>query len=185
MPSPIAHSLLAIAAARLLVPDAVPNPARWYALAVVAANAADLDVVAGALTGSINALHGGASHSVMAAILCAAVCAVPASRSLGGRARVASLVLAAYGTHIVLDLLTGPVKRRGLPLLWPFTDAEWMFPWLPFDGIRHGGPSAGMNGFVEELISVENLRAVTFEAAVLIPVLGLAWFATRRTAVAR
>lgn len=180
MPSPIAHSLAGIATARLLLPPGAERSARWYALAVVAANAADLDVVAGLLAGSINALHGGASHSIAAAVVCAAVCAVPASRSLGGRTRVAAMVLAAYGTHIVLDLLTGPVQRPGLPLLWPFSRAEWMSPWLPFEGIRHGGPTAGTHGFLDELISLENLRATLFEACVLLPFVGLAWFATRR-----
>ena len=180
MPSPIAHTLAGAAMAQLLVPSDRPRPAVWFALGALAANAPDLDMVAGVLVGRVNALHGMASHSIVATLGVAAISAVPASRSLGGRMRVAALVLAAYGSHVFLDLFCGPPQRVGLPLFWPFSDATFMSPWLPFPGILHGPPNGGLAQFVQELFTMANVKTVGFELAVFLPVVMVAWLATRR-----
>jgi membrane-bound metal-dependent hydrolase YbcI (DUF457 family) len=181
MPSPIAHTLAGIAIARVMAPRDLARPVTWYAAGALAANAADFDIVAGLLIGRINVFHGMASHSIVATLSVAAICAVPASRSLGGRARIAALVLVAYGSHVILDLFCGPPQRIGLPLLWPFSNAEFMFPWLPFRGVIHGPSGGGITQFVAELLSLQNLMTAGFELVVFVPVVLLAWFSTRRT----
>jgi hypothetical protein len=58
-------------------------------------------------------------------------------------------------------------------VLWPLTDARYLFSWRPLLGILHGG-SAGLDLFVEELFSVHNVKALAIETAVFAPLLVLA-----------
>lgn len=181
MPSPVAHALAGIALARLVPPRNPVRPSIWYGLGVLAANAPDFDFVAGLMVGRVNALHGMASHSVVATLLVAAIAAAPASSSLPGRARVAALVFAAYGSHVFLDLFCGPRQRIGLPLFWPFSDVGFMSPWLPFPGILHGPAGGGMSLFIQEFFSVQNVLTVGLELAVFVPLVLFSWRVTRGT----
>jgi membrane-bound metal-dependent hydrolase YbcI (DUF457 family) len=180
MPSPVAHTLAGLAIAKLVATGETRRPGVWLALGAVAANAPDLDMVAGAVVGQVNALHGTASHSVVATLAAAALCTVPAARSLGGRKRVGMLVLAAYASHVCLDLFCGPPQRKGLPLFWPFSDADFMAPWLPFPGIIHGPAYGGLAEFFGELLTMHNVRTIAFELAVFAPGMWLIRYATRR-----
>jgi hypothetical protein len=49
------------------------------------------------------------------------------------------VLLAAYGSHLILDWLT--VDRtvpQGIPLLWPFSEAVFLSPLPLFTDIHHG-----------------------------------------------
>lgn len=176
MPSPIAHSLAGLTIAHALAPEPLRGRAVWLGFAVVAGNAPDLDFLAGLVSGSINALHGGPSHSIGAAAVFASVCAL----ALGARRRlVTQLFVTAfviYTSHVLLDMACEPSpKRPGLPLLWPLTSEGLLFPWRPLLGIAHGTHGSGVSGFVAELFSARNLGPVLLELAVFAPLLALVY----------
>jgi membrane-bound metal-dependent hydrolase YbcI (DUF457 family) len=90
--------------------------------------------------------------------------------------RIAVICAAAYGSHLLLDWLA--VDRRapyGLQLLWPFSDGWYI---------------SGLDVFPQterrNLLSLEtfriNLRAISFETAVMLPVLCLVWLVHVKTA---
>lgn len=182
MPSPLAHTLAGLATGRAFAPPGLVHPWRWYAAAVVAANAADLDLVAGWMSGHVNAFHGGVTHSLAAVLVAAACAAALPAGAIGPRWRVAALVAAAYGSHVFLDLFTGPPERtNGLRLFAPFSDAQFLSWWLPFPGLPHGPTHARLGDALEELLQWRNLRCVAVESLALGPVLAYVWLRTRRS----
>jgi membrane-bound metal-dependent hydrolase YbcI (DUF457 family) len=106
------------------------NPA-WLAAALVAA-APDGDIVLGILLGRGGTLHGTFTHSLSAVAVVALL-----AYALGG-GRWAGIAGAAYGSHLLVDLLdeSGPTN---LMLGWPFSGARpyslgKFFPKVPVDG---------------------------------------------------
>jgi membrane-bound metal-dependent hydrolase YbcI (DUF457 family) len=114
----------------------------------------DLDLLWGA--------HHEATHSLVA-ITAAGVIAALVDRSL------AAPVAAAYGSHVLLDLLgadsTPPI---GVMLFWPFSQAYIIAPWTPFPAISR---RYWLPGFW-----VHNARAMLFELAVLGPLALVGWW---------
>ena len=96
------------------------------AVAVVLANAPDLDFVPGLVVGAPGAFHRGPSHSIAAALLVALAVAAVAWWRRGDRAGVAwwaAFAAAAYGSHLLVDFLTvDAVPPYGSPFLWPVSD---------------------------------------------------------------
>lgn len=173
MPSPIAHSLVGLLIAH--APKEMRGAAVWVGLALVAANAPDLDIVAGIVAGSINAYHGGPSHSIGAALVFAIVATLVLRKQSRRSAVVFGVAFAVYVSHVLLDMACEPsLTRPGLPLLWPLTNEGFLFPWRPFPGIAHGGPGGGPTEFFYELFSAGNFRAVGLEILVFGPALWLA-----------
>lgn len=179
MPSPLAHSLAGLSVSFVMLPTGGTTRAdrlRWTALLVFAANAADLDFFAGAVTGSVNALHGGPTHSLAAGVLAAGLGLLLPAHGRPERLRAAFAVFAAYVSHIALDVLCElPGHPNRLALLWPFTDDRWTAPLHVFSGILHGPPGTDLAGFFEGVFTLHNLFALLIEALVLGPVALLAW----------
>jgi len=112
MPSPVGHGLGGIAAGWPLVPA---RTRRTAALLAGVAIAPDLDLLIGT--------HRGASHSVGAALVAAAVMAIVARRD---RLRWVGAVGLAWMSHIVLDWLSNDTRPPiGIMALWPFSDAYY------------------------------------------------------------
>lgn len=113
--------------------------------------------------------HRGAFHSLAAAVIVAAACAVAASRLWKLPARraflFAGLVVASHGALDMLD--TG---NLGVKYLWPFTSRHFFWPWrfLP-------GPPPG-----ENWLSLQGARVVAEGTAYFIPVFILALWPRRR-----
>jgi membrane-bound metal-dependent hydrolase YbcI (DUF457 family) len=123
----------------------------------------DLDLLWGA--------HHMATHS-LAAIAVAGAAAYGAGVWTGGT-NLAAAVAAAYGSHILLDLLgadsTPPI---GVTLFWPFSREYFIAPVTPFPAISR---RYWLPGFWQH-----NLGAVAFELIVLGPIAAAAWFIRRR-----
>jgi membrane-bound metal-dependent hydrolase YbcI (DUF457 family) len=163
MPSPIGHSLAALALDRAFLREL--STAEVLLLSVLP----DIDLVPAVLGQENDEIeHGHATHSLTAAVLAGLTAAAfrtsPRSRT---RALVeASLV---YGSHLFLDAL-GKEQEDGLPLLWPFTGRRWTFGPTLFRTIRRKPDQP----FLAGLINRPNSRAVAKEMLVLLPVLLIA-----------
>ncbi len=146
MPTPAGHTLAALAAgtwSRPLSRHSLADP--WLWLAILSANAADLDFLPGVVLGNESLFHRGASHSIGGAMLFgAAVFALALVLSGSGRTASRALLLSAglYGGHLLLDFFgRDPGPPYGIQLFWPLSvhyypaPAE-VFPHLdrhPFD----------------------------------------------------
>src|SRR6185436_20146358 len=113
MPSPVAHGIAGLAVAyfsrtlNAFTRRQRMEAALWIAALVFAANAADLDFVAGFLVGDPNRFHHGPTHTLIAPVVFALLTAAVAL--LGGLAqwrRFGLLMGLAYSTHLLLDFVT-------------------------------------------------------------------------------
>ena len=89
--------------------------------------------------------------------------------------RVAAICAAAYGSHLLLDWLA--IDRRmpyGLQVLWPFSDG-WYISGLDVF------PQTERRNLLSLATLHINLRAMAFETAVMLPVLGLVWLVHVKT----
>jgi membrane-bound metal-dependent hydrolase YbcI (DUF457 family) len=133
-----AHTAAGYLAYEMVRPAGVERP-KLLAAAVLLANAADLDFVPGVLLGHPAVYHRGMTHTVLAAVVVAALVALVVR--VAGR-RDASWVGAgmwagtAYGSHLLLDFFTtDAVPPAGARFLWPFSDAYYLAPLTPLPEI--------------------------------------------------
>jgi inner membrane protein len=172
MPSPIGHALGAIAAGWLLEPDHTTRTPRLAAPRIATAGfaalgvAADLDLLVGA--------HRGPTHSVGAIVLVAIVTWLVLGRR-PGRARWAVASAAAYGSHLLLDWLGSDTSAPfGIPALWPFSSAYLQAPWPLFLAVSR-------RIHQPELFWIPNALAIAREVLVLLPVVVLVGYRSRRS----
>lgn len=169
MASPIGHSIIGLAMAE--AGDRRSNR-RWYLLAVVAVNFADLDFLPGLLVGDINRFHRSITHSLLAALIFGLTVALIARLLMAPAVRAGLLAAGLYVSHLLLDFLSGnPSEASGQPLLWPFLNSDVMSPWSPLAGVFHGGPGDGLWQFLETLLSWHNFEVMLVEALVFAPFL--------------
>ena len=180
MPSPVAHSLAAIAitgVAQHLRSGSHRWPGREATGLTVlifamigAANAPDFDFVPGVLVGHPDWLHRGISHSLAAALAFGALAAM-----LCRRARVPApwaigvLMGLAYASHLVLDMFSpDPLRFNGVPLFWPISDRHFILPAQVFLDIRR---DPGADGFLASLWHLHNVRAMAREVLIMAPLI--------------
>lgn len=142
------------------------------ALAVVMANAPDVDFLPGLLVGMPALYHQGITHSLGFGVMVSA--AVATAVRLHGKAfgTTFGVCLLAYASHLALDSL-GPDARPpyGQQLLWPLSDAYVGGALSVLPGVRHAASrSASTLAWLSEIFSVANLGAVAIEVLVLTPV---------------
>jgi membrane-bound metal-dependent hydrolase YbcI (DUF457 family) len=199
MPSPVGHALAGVAAA--WATDLLPGRRAWPAAAPTApffsrAGGA-LTLIAAALGAAPDldlflAQHRAVTHSVgavAAVFIVAGVVTGQVTRkvrssklkvqskfkveSVESRSftavRVAVICAAAYGSHLLLDWLA--IDRRlpyGLQLLWPFSD-RWYISGLDLF------PQTERRNILSLAALRINLWAMSFETAVMLPILCLVW----------
>ena len=192
MPLPVAHALLGgtfcVAADR----DGAAAGCGRLAVAVVLANGADLDYVAGMLVGDPHRFHRMAAHSLGWAALVAllAACLVrwgwvrawPLRPGLpSGAAGTALIVGMLWGSHVLLDSLNADFSEPiGVMMFWPLSDV-WV-PAIPifYNIDKISGPASPI-AFARSLLTEHNLRAMLLEVALVGPLLGLAmWWRRQR-----
>lgn len=125
MPLPPAHFLVGAAAAEAVRPRGWAPWRLWLAGGLLAV-LPDLDLVVGELMGRGRDFHGVFSHTLVAVVLVTAVA------GWWGGTRWAIVAGAAYGSHLILDLL----QDRGttsVQFLWPLSSqsAEAFYPLFP------------------------------------------------------
>ncbi len=183
MPSPVGHSLAAVALSGLgrrwfgpsasSTPGAVPGRRRVFAREltllgglIFAANAPDLDFVPGILIGDPDRFHHGPSHSLGAALLFGIICTL-AARAFRVRRpiRFGLLMTIAFISHLVLDMFS--IDRRppaGVPLLWPFSQHYFVVPIALFLDIKRNRDAGN---FFSSLLVSHNLIAMAWEFVVM------------------
>jgi membrane-bound metal-dependent hydrolase YbcI (DUF457 family) len=161
MPSPFAHALGGVATAFIV--DAIRRPSLTVPVLVgsaALAMAPDLDL----LTDS----HRTYTHSIGAVAIVGLVCWLICRFRSRGSAPAAALT-AAYASHLLLDLLSKDTRApSGITALWPLTTKYYQSPWTVFaeTSRRYWRP--------EEFV-LGNLRTLSWELAVLLPLLIAAW----------
>ena len=135
MPSPIGHTLAGCAVALALTPPQMSQAWQAWALCVISANLADMDFIPGLLTGDPRHFHRGPSHSLMAAVVVAALGASLLTWWSVPWLTRAGLIFLAYASHVGLDYFT---PGRGVLLSWPISHRRYQaaYPW--FRDIRLG-----------------------------------------------
>ncbi len=177
MATPLGHALLGAAFLRAVrKPDKV-SLWKWYFLAIIAANAADLDFIPGIIAGDANLYHQGPSHSFVAALLFGLLASL---FSTWFNARKLHLTLVAtfiYSSHLLLDFFCRDARLPyGQPLFWPFIDAHWISPVALFSGIKHGVPGESLPEVLTQVFSAHNIYALSIELLFLLPILLLTKF---------
>jgi inner membrane protein len=186
MPSPVGHALAGAAVALLsrrftpLTGSKFPvSGARFVvpgfrfgfvAVCALAAALPDADFL-------LPMRHRGPSHSVgVAALVGLTTYAwLKFARSRGDAGRVALAIALAYGTHVLFDWLGADSSApRGLMALWPFSSAFYISDLDVFDSVDR---RYWLDGFWRR-----NVIAVTREVAILVPLVGIAWWFSRRAA---
>ncbi len=188
MPSPIGHSLAGVITA--WAADLVPGdrgwrtaapPAAWYTRAgdgltlVCAALAALPDIDLALPTGA----HRAYTHSLGAAILATIIAGAVTARVTPRRTvRVALMCGAAYATHVLLDwMAVDDTFPYGIRALWPFSSGWYISGWDLFAGTAR-------RRLLSPTSTVQNLRAVTEELVILLPIAWAVWL-VRVKALAR
>lgn len=151
----------------------------WAPVFMLAANLPDLDFFAGWLwAGDFHAFHGGASHSLLAALLLAAAMTLLFARARDHRLHVFFWLLLAVISHLLIDMSLGATlglhqASYGLPLLWPFSAERFYGPLTLFYGVEHDT--------LTRLLSWQNLRTILCELATFSLPLLLLWRYARHT----
>lgn len=166
MPTPIGHALGAYAAMVALEPGLISDRRKasvTAGAAFVIGSLADADFLVAYFTRAEFLHHHYFSHSIPFALGLAAltflICKI---LRINRPEKIAALVAAGYGSHLVLDYFAHDGSfPYGIPLLWPFTDKHFIAPVEIFLSIQRGA--------FEKLLGLHNLAAIGIEIAVLLP----------------
>lgn len=177
MPSPVGHTLGAYAAMLALEPNLVKDR-RTHGIAVgtafVFGTMADADFLVAYVASSPVLHHHYFSHSIPFTIVLGLLLYLVLKLLRFKRpGRIAFLLSAAYGTHLLLDYFADDGSfPYGIPLLWPFTDRHFMAPVAIFYSIHRGE--------WKDLFSLHNLMGALIEFVVTGPLALLAFLRARR-----
>lgn len=165
MPSPLGHTLGALAIGWTLEPPARDRRQLWWRAAALAALsvAPDLDLLIGR--------HSRETHSLGAALIAASLIAwLWPSLLSGQRWRTWLIAFVVYLSHPLLDIL-GPdgTAPFGVMLLWPFSTEHYTSGWHILDPINRRW-WLGMEQFV-----IHNVFAIIREVLILGPLAVLVW----------
>ncbi|MCI0413522.1 metal-dependent hydrolase [bacterium] len=167
MPSPVGHTLGALAALVAIEPGIMASRYKTniaLGASFVFGSIADADFVVAHFTSLPYLRHHYFSHSIPFAICFTILCWILLKCfNLRNAGRLAGLIGVAYSTHLLLDFFAYDGSRPyGIPLLWPFTDKHFIAPFNLFYSIRRGEFS--------NIFSMHNLVGVMIEIAVLTPI---------------
>ncbi|MEW6259671.1 MAG: metal-dependent hydrolase [Thermodesulfobacteriota bacterium] len=173
MASPIGHSIAGLIG-WIASDDFRRNGANrlllWY---LVAANAADIDLVLGILLGDSRLFHHGITHSIGA--MAAFGLMLLAARWIRRQPLQFSILAltAVYGSHLLIDWLTADfVPPIGATFLWPFSADYFHFPFPVFLNIER-------RQVWQWPTLMHNLVAVLRECLMLLPLLGIVLYRKR------
>jgi inner membrane protein len=178
--SPLGHALVGGAIGWL--PKDAHGRTPWLVPAcALLAVAPDLDFLPGWFAGQPALYHQGASHSIAAALVAAALCA-PWVAPSGDRRRCFGWLFAAYASHLLIDWLGRDARPPlGIPLLWPFSSEPFLSPWPLLPGISHSPTGhEGRAAWLVSLLDWHNALALLVELALAAPLLALAWWRRHR-----
>lgn len=165
MASPLGHSLIGLILARThRVTPHGSTPLWWYAFAILAANAPDLDFLPGLFLDQPFRFHRGPAHSLMGAFVFGALVYALARGRTPRAGALAALGLGCYVSHLLLDL-------PGIPLLWPFSSAHLGLALPSLTEAIGWERTGGTAIFIDVLLSKAFVQTMIVEALVLLPTL--------------
>jgi inner membrane protein len=183
MATPIGHSLAGYAIYRFREGQGQDRRPALLLLALVMANAPDLDFLPGILMGAPAAYHQGLSHSfALALIASVVVTAVLRAAFYMPASSVFVIGFLCYSSHLIIDLF-GPDRRPpfGIPLFWPVSHRTFLSPVQVFLGVHHvNTASASTSEWVRAVLTLQNVAAIGLEAVIMLPFLFLATRARER-----
>lgn len=186
MPSPVGHSLGAVALVpllrklRLVPPRQTPDPSSgarldvrgmvntlyWSFWLVVGANVPDLDFIPGIFMGEPDRFHHGPAHSLGGAILFGGFVWLLMRRYRPRQAMGIGIMMGlAFVSHLALDMCS--IDRRlpnGVPLFWPISSQYVVLPFPVFLDIQRD-PRA--SNFFVSLLQKHNVIAMLWEFVVM------------------
>ena len=170
-------ALTLVAAALGVAPDLDLFLAQHRAITHSVGAVAAIFIVAGVVTGQVTGKVQSAKYKVQSKLAkCRSKLEVQSETfSVERVLRVAMICAAAYGSHLLLDWLA--VDRRmpyGLQALWPFSDG-WYISGLDLF------PQTERRNLLSLATLRINARAMSFETAVMLPVLVLVWLVRVKT----
>lgn len=177
MPSPLGHILAG--AAVYVAANRSGNRSRvMLGMTLFASVLPDFDFLPGILIGHPAAFHHGVSHSLAFALLFGMAMFLVIHCFLGSKraGSAAVLVVLAYASHVMLDLVSASQGTSGVPILWPLSNEQFGINLNLFAHFHHGGFKHG----IWSVVLWDNVRALASELFVLgIPVLFLLWRAPK------
>jgi membrane-bound metal-dependent hydrolase YbcI (DUF457 family) len=170
MASPVAHSLAGAVIYLALSYKRTFN-AKEFWLVILAANVADLDLLAGVLMGNVDAFHRTLSHSFLGTFVAALIFSTYLwIKDETPVPRLHVMIILAVTSQLVVDWLSYDNSTpRGIPLLWPWSPEHYMSQAQLFLDIRR-------DHLLTLPVILHNLKAVTRELLILGPVALLAWW---------
>jgi membrane-bound metal-dependent hydrolase YbcI (DUF457 family) len=176
MPTPIAHSLAGIAIHYFRSAGERRHDWRLLLWFVAVANLPDIDFLPGILIGRPRAYHWGPTHSVFAAFVVGGAIGFFLARRSGRYASTITLMIAAYLSHVLMDLMLGDGSQLvGLQALWPFSRNTYLLTWAVF----LMAPASIKIGPVAAMIDPEILPVIARELLVMLPVVVGSWAVAR------
>jgi len=170
MPSPIGHALGGVAVVWMadLMPAGPPASPRLTVACAGLAALPDVDLLLGFV---LPVTHRTVTHSLGAVVVVGLVMIVAAAVTGKVTPRMASIGMAAYASHLLLDWLQAdPTPPYGLQALWPISSTWFISGWTIFRATdrRH---------WLELATIKRNVVAVGQEIAILAPILAALWLA--------
>jgi len=139
----------------------------------------DIDFLFGFVVGKPNLYHHGFTHSFVFVICIGVAGAWLLSLKNRKMFRFYTIMFISSGvSHLIFDLLTiDGTAPLGAPVLWPFTNDYFIFPFLVFLDVHRADNSAQ---FIQSMLNMHNLRTVMQEIFIITPViLFILWFKKR------
>lgn len=164
MPTPLGHAVGGLAAA-LVTHAAASRPGllspRLLLASAAAAVLPDVDLLAGS--------HRTYTHSAGAVAIVGFASWAILRRRIPNAPAAAAAIMAAHASHLLLDWLGKDTSRPpGLMMFWPFSSSYFLSGYDVF------GEVSRRYWLMEEFI-FGNLRALSWELTLLMPILFLAW----------
>jgi inner membrane protein len=163
MPSPVGH-ILTGAIVYLAGTKKERRSPMLLGVTLLGATIPDFDFLPGILIGKMGAFHHGVSHSLTFAILFGVLVFLFVRRVDKAIAvRTSMLAAVAYASHVGLDFIGVNEGTRGVPILWPLSDAKMGFGLNLFGHFRWGDVRDGLG----TIIRWENVMPVAREFLIL------------------
>ena len=176
MPSPVLHSVVGALFARRQSDQSRTASLVVLAALIFAANAPDLDFVAGILVDAPTRFHRGASHSLLATAGFG-VLSYLAARLAGYRSATwfGVAMTLAFTSHLLLDMLSPRGDPyRGVELGWPLIDERVSSPYRLFVGVRFDPRSDSfVGGLLRGDYLSHNLYVVATEVVLVAAIWGI------------
>ncbi|MCW5698967.1 MAG: metal-dependent hydrolase [Rhodospirillales bacterium] len=167
----IGHALVGMTVARSMGAGGIRDQWFWYAFAIFAANAPDLDLVPGFLINDPAYFHRLASHSLFGLLTFTGIVFVAARFLTDRHVYMTTLASIGYASHLVLDM-------PWIPWLWPLTPEFVPVSWAPIAANIQTTPGGDVATLIGELFSATNLLEIPKEVAAYLPPLLISWYLT-------